>query len=430
MVSFLHLLGRGSKKEQTFGAIPLQFTRRLTKIKPSYAEMVGRYLCESRIKCAVDELVDVSVGMGFHTSYNTKNEEYARAKIVVDDFCENVGMDNINSEMARDIWICGNGIFWEKTPKKLDDLTRVPIASITKLRVDPNGKVLELEQKFGDNYPEIVKGSDVKNLKHIAFNRVDNGLFGRGLLEPYVRRGYGYKYKEGDQWKTAYRPSLGEINEEVEDMMRVAIIRYAPKYVFEMGGFSSDDAEALNTKLNTMSWADDLTVWYKGDASKQKFTANRLSTDPRSRLDPFIDHFVDKELIATQTPAVKLISEEGFTEASSRTAMQIEIRKVAAFQRFFKRIEEREIFVPVIMSELGWTRKKATDANVRLNWGPLDKPQVSPEFLISALQFGGITIKEFRKNIAGMGVELLEGEEENLEDQEEVKDKDANTYTE
>ena len=405
----------GKKKEQTFGVSSTAYQRRLKTITPSFFEMVGRYLCEARIKCAVDELTAVSVGMGFHTTYDTSFKDNEEAKIAVDNFCEDVGLDQFNSETVKDLWITGNAIFWKKTPAKLEDLVRIPIGSITKLQADKGGNIIKLEQKFEGDPGTIIDKSDIASLHHIAWNRADTGIIGRGLLEPFVRGGYGYKYREGKDWKIAYRPSLAEINEEVEDMMRTAIIRYAPKYIFELGGFNPEDAAAMDIKLNTSSWMDDLTVWYKGDVSKQKFAANRLSTDPRSRLDPFIEHFVDKELVSTQTPSVKLISKEGFTEASSRTAEQIEIRNVAPFQRFFKRMEEREIFIPVIMSKLNWSREKAMKAKVRLNWGPLDKPEVTIPYLTELKKFGIISALEARKNISGMGVELIEGEENKLE---------------
>ena len=403
----------GGPHKKTVGIIPSSYVRQSKKILPTYAEMIDRYLAESRIKCAIDELRDISVGVGFHT---TCAKGFEKAKDAVDDFCEDVNLDNINAMVATEVFITGNALLWEKTPANLTDLVRVPIYSITDISSDSDGNVTGFKQKFkGDMATNITK-ADMKHLKRIVQNPIDTGLIGRGLLEPYVRQGAGYSYKNSkDAWATAYRPSLAETNEEIEDMMRVALTRYSPKFAFELGGFSEDEASDVSTKINQGSWVDDLLVWYKGDIKDRKFFPHRLSTDPRSRLDPFIEHFVDKELVTTQTPSVKLISSEGFTEASSRTAEAIEMRKVSAFQRFYKRFQERELFVPVIMSALTWTREKAKQAEVRLHWGAETKVQIEIANLTELKKFGIISALEARKNISEMGVILIEGEEENLE---------------
>lgn len=399
-------------KKATVGIISTAYTRQTKRIVPTYEEMIDRYLSESRIKCAIDELADVSVGVGFHT---TCAKGFDDALDIVNTFCEDVNLDGLNSEIAKDVYITGNGLLWRKTPAKLEDLLRVPIYSITKLRSDGRGNLAELEQKFQGEISANIKGTEVKQFYHIRQNPIDTGILGRGLLEPYVRQGVGYPYKTAaDEWKTAYRPSLAEINEEIEDMMRTALTRYSPKFAMELGNFSEDEATELSTKLKTSSWVDDLIVWYKGNPNERKFFPHRLSTDPRSRLDPFIEHFVDKELVTTQTPSVKLISKEGFTEASSRTAEAIEMRKVSAFQRFYKRILEQEVFIPVLMTQKGWTRDKAAEAQVRLHWGPTTKPEVNMMSLIEMVKSGIITAIEARKNVGEAGVILIEGEENNL----------------
>ena len=401
-----------TKKQKTVGIISTAYTRQTKRITPTYEEMIDRYLAESRIKCAIDELVDVSVGMGFHTTCAAGFEE---ALDTVNDFCENVNLDELNTETARDVYITGNGLLWRKTPAKLEDLLRVPIYSITKLRADRLGKVTALEQRFKGEISVDIKGAEVNQFYHIRQNPIDTGILGRGLLEPYVRQGVGYSYKKADDsWGTAYRPSLAEINEEIEDMMRTALTRYSPKFAMELGNFTEEEATELSNKLKAGTWVDDLVVWYKGTPDERKFFPHRLSTDPRSRLDPFIEHFVDKELVTTQTPSVKLISKEGFTEASSRTAEAIEMRKVSAFQRSYKRGMEHEVFIPVLMTQLDWTRDKATEAQVRMHWGPVTKPSYDAMALTEMVKAGILSALEARKNVSEGGVILIEGEEKNL----------------
>lgn len=427
IVGTLRALGiLGSLKQLAWGqgrsgVSAISWPRYDTKIKPTYEEMIDVLLAEGRVRCAIEELATTSVGAGF---YLTCAEGHEEAMQRVEYFLADVDMDGINLLATQDLWAVGNTVLWKQTSEKFEDLLRIPINTITHIKSDRMGKVSEITQTLPGDAPFKVTDDALGDLVRWTWNPIDTGLVGRGLLESYVRQGRGYKWKDAstNTWKIAYRPSLAEIIEETEDMMRTAITRYSPRFLMDLAGFDDTEAGRLKDRMNESSWMDDIVFWYSQGKDKE-FTPHRLTTDPRSRLDPFIEHFRNKELITMQTPSVKLISEEGFTEASANAAVEIELRRVAGFQRQLKRKIERDIIRAVLIqpkadSEYGmdYGPKQIKAAKIRLNWGEETKPKVTFEALNAAYQAGsdgerGITREEYRKNLAKFGIELIEGVE-------------------
>lgn len=388
------------------GVEVVNLPRYTKRVAPTYKKMINTYLAEGRVKCAIDELSDISVGGGMYT---TCKEGYEEQKQELDYFFEDVDLDYSTGLVARELWAIGNGLIWLKTPRSLKNVVRVPMITVRNLDSDPiSGVPSEILQYTETRSYHQVSTKACKQLRHLSWNAIDTGVWGRGLLEPYVRSGVGYKWKSSDgKWKTAYRPPLCEIIEEIEDMMRVAIVKYAPKYFFDLMGFSEEEAQALSTKMNLNTWYDDIILYYQqGKKGEKQATPHRLSTDPRSRLDPFIEHFVNKELISMETPSVKLISESGFTEASSRTAIEIEARKVSAFQRFLKRRYERFLVWPFLQQKFKWGPEQIREAEIRIHWGEETKPQIAFEDLHQARVNKGISLTEYRDNLTKFGFEL------------------------
>ena len=403
----------GSMKQLAYGAggagvETSNMPRHSKKIDPTYAMMIERYLAEGRVKCAIDELADISVGAGF---YLTGDDE--RVVGMVGDFMEDIDMDVHNMMIAKELWAVGGCLSWVRTPSEFADLLRIPMNTITHLDATPKGELTLLKQrKIGLGTKNVTRGT-MSELRYWAWNPIDTGVLGRGLMEAFVRRGAGYYYKDAssDSWKMARRPSLAEINEEVEDLMRVAITKYSPKFLIDLANFSEGEATNIKTQLGKVTWADDVVVWHKGGENK-KLTPHRLSTDPRNRLDAFIKHFTDKELITMETPSVKLISETGFTEASANTAERIELRKVTAFQRYLKRKIERDVIKLFLVNgkhdgeTLGFGPTQLKALNIRLNWGEETKPTLEFHDLINIFENNGISVEELRKNISKFGVEI------------------------
>ena len=402
----------GSVKKLLFGTSKAGVTgggygRRLKRIEPSYEEMIGRYLAEGRIKCAIDELSGSTVGPGFYTTADDKD-----AKAVVDDFCEEIDADGLLQLQCKDLWLTGNTLFKQLETDNQDwpyTFKRVPIQNVKAARGDPATARLVTLQLHEKTAPRLkIKGSDLEPFRLWTWNPIDTGVIGRGNMEPYVRQGYGYRWKSGEnEWKMAYRPSIAETNEEIQDYMRVAVTRYSPRFMLDLAGFGEDEANSIKNNWNDLQWYDDAIVYHEGGEDK-KITPHRLTTDPRNRLDQFIKHFADIEQIGMETPGTKLISETSFTEASSRTAERVGLRIISPMKRFIKRHVELDYFKAILVDKLDYGPKKLKLAKVRLHWNEETEPELTFADIHQARQNKGITLEEYRKNLTKFGMETTE----------------------
>jgi len=107
-------------------------------------------------------------------------------------------------------------------------------------------------------------------------------------------------------------------------------------------------------------------------------------------------------LLGLQTPIPRLFTTPGFTEASSRAALEAAERKVMSIQRFLKRIVEADVLNPVLR-KAGFS---PIEARVRLNWGQPEKPDLQISDMLAAYEKGVISNEELRNMLIKAGWEL------------------------
>jgi hypothetical protein len=123
-------------------------------------------------------------------------------------------------------------------------------------------------------------------------------------------------------------------------------------------------------------------------------SVNPVSIDPRARFEYYIDHIVNQFYLGCETPLPRLFSTPGFTEASARAALDLQDMLIDPVQRMVKRRVEREVFA-VVLRQDGFDPVKA---QVRLNWGSPETPEITAADLIGAASKNLIRPEEFRKN--------------------------------
>jgi hypothetical protein len=113
---------------------------------------------------------------------------------------------------------------------------------------------------------------------------------------------------------------------------------------------------------------------------------------------------VNQFYLGCETSLPRLFSTPGFTEASARAALDLQDMLIDPIQRMVKRRVEREIF-SVVVRQAGFDPVRA---QVRLNWGSLETPEVLMSDLIAAATAPVPLIRpeEFRKNAFKFGWEL------------------------
>ena len=88
--------------------------------------------------------------------------------------------------------------------------------------------------------------------------------------------------------------------------------------------------------------------------------------------------------------------------------MSLVDRKVISCQRFFKRILEKEIF-DLVLTQAGFD---PVQAQVRLNWGVPDKPEIIVADIMKATEDNLISRYEFRNIVRELGWKLEEIEKQ------------------
>jgi hypothetical protein len=81
-------------------------------------------------------LAAATVGMGFYTTVNEEYERGEEAKEAVDNFNEQVNLDELLNDMAKTLIACGNDFWLKITPESLSQFYRLPIDAVEKIERD------------------------------------------------------------------------------------------------------------------------------------------------------------------------------------------------------------------------------------------------------------------------------------------------------
>jgi hypothetical protein len=148
----------------------------------------------------------------------------------------------------------------------------------------------------------------------------------------------------------------------------------------------------------------------KGESflTNKKFEHHELTIDPRSRFDKYIEFLQTQLELGSQTPAAKLQTTTGYTEASARAVIELVERRIIGIQRRLKRTIEKEIFERVLIRE-GLNVERAS---LELHWGQPDIPEFNIQDVFRAKEIGIISRVETRNILQKSGWELSEPESE------------------
>jgi hypothetical protein len=351
------------------------------------------YLKDPSIAAAVDYLAEEAVGAGFFTTSPSQ-----RARTLADDFNDEVGMDELLMQGAKECVFGGNS-FWEKT--RDDDSTLVglkllPIQSIRRIRREPfSGRPLWYEQRFGGQSAVL----DPKDIVHFRYNPQGGEAFGspviRSLLESYVV----------DERYT--REPFLKIKARMETAMARIFKRYAaPKRMWVFPGVSDEKRDEYKQSIEQSPEDEDLAF---NPGSKDAFDMKSLDIDPRARFEGFVNYIESQYIAGMQTPVVKLYTAPGFTEASATVAKRISELKIYFLRRFLKRVVERQIYRDLLVSHgLNAARNRIT-----LHWG-VERPELSMEDIVNFAKISAetgipyLTKDEVRDMLRKFGFELQE----------------------
>lgn len=386
---FAHL-PRLSKKVPT--SIVIGGVKQFVGEKPdiTFDQLWKYYLDDPTIQNAINSFRDHIAGSGFYVTANNN-----RAVNIVNEFCDGIDFDSILYDLVGEMLVCGNSFLEMLTPTMLEDLERVQITTIKKMERDPFGNPVAIIQEIDG----IERKLDPNNFIHFKLFDVARKPFGIGLFHALAVP----QLVEGE-----VRPSVLDSWNKIRDAMVTILDSYSsPKdmYVFENASetFLQDQA----VKIRNMK---------KGESflTNKKFEHHEIKVDPRTRFDAYITGVRTEIELGSQTPAAKLQTTTGYTEASARAVIELVERRIIGIQRKLRRIIEKEIFDRVLLRE-GLNVQRA---NLELHWGQPDIPEFNIIDIFRAKELGIISKKEARNILKKSGWELTEMEEEEEEKEE------------
>ncbi len=340
-------------------ALFLTTTEKVMGVSPEvgFKAMTSVYLGDLAARASIDFLADQIAGVGFYT---TMNEEYIEqsdgktAKEIVDEFCEQHGLDQILQESARYLVGWGNVFWWVGNPKKIEFLRLVPPEIIRdngiKFNYEGQLEKIELDWKRG---PQQIPGDE---LIHLAYNVLTAKPLGIGILQSLCT--------PLDIGNGETREPFYQIKAKIQSGMADTIYTFgAPNELWSFPGLSKEKLQEYLAQIKTIPRRGARFVFNPPAGSEAKVTA--IVAERMRGLDFYVETLEDEFILGLQTPLAKLITKTGFTEASADAALEIAERRVLGLQRFLKRGVERYLFDRVVAA----TGLDPAQAEVRLNWG-------------------------------------------------------------
>jgi len=341
-------------------ALFLTTTEKIMGVSPdvSFKTMTEVYLGDLAARASIDFLADQIAGQGFYTTMNEEYQEKSDGKTaekIVDEFCEEHGLDEVLQQSAKYLVGWGNVFWWVGNPKKIEFLKVVPLEIIKDNGIKfSDAGILEKIELDWKREPSQIAGDE---LIHLAYNILTAKPVGIGILQTLCTP--LDVDEEGEQREPFY-----QIKAKIHSGMAETIYTFgAPNELWSFPGLSKEKLQDFFSQIKNIPRRGSRFVFNPpagSEAKVQPIVAERMRG-----LDFYVETLEDEFILGLQTPLAKLVTKTGFTEASANAALEIAERRVLALQRFLKRGVERNLFDRVV-AQAGLDPKQA---QVRLNWG-------------------------------------------------------------
>ena len=266
--------------------------------------------------------------MAFGTETETGPEDTVTAdgqtcKQYLDRWARDNDLDSILYQSALELLLTGNSFWKVSEDGKLSHIQLSLVKGATKVNETP--------PKYEEYNLEMMSSSSVKEYKwgefvHLRINVIgdDYAPFGHGIVEALIRS------------VSSEVPSLFEMRNKLKVALINLSLRAGIPFRF-VSLLTGTDAEIDQVKTEL----DSMPCWGGNIVSGKQFEI-RSDMLPRSAiLDAFQENLTQELMWLLGDPLLKLISTPGFTEASSRVALEMHMKKVALYQRILRRAVER-----------------------------------------------------------------------------------------
>jgi hypothetical protein len=340
-------------------AVFLTKTEKARGVSPEvpFATMTAVYLGDLAARASIDFLADQIAGQGFYT---TMNEEYREksegktAKEIVDEFCEEVGLDEILQASTKYLVGWGNVFWWLGNPSKIEFLQLVPLEIIKNKGVHfgSDGKLERLELEW-DRDPKQINGDE---LIHLAYNTLTAEPLGIGILRTLCTP---LNIGDGEQREPFY-----QIMSKIHSGMANTIYTFGgPNELYSLPGISKEKLQEFIAVYKNAPKRGQRIFINPSSGSKAEVTS--IVAEGFRGTEFYVQTLGDEYLIGLQSPISNLLGKSGFKYATAKAAVEVIESRIMALQRFLKRSVEKHLFNR-ILAQVGLDPKQA---QVRLNWG-------------------------------------------------------------
>ncbi len=322
---------------------------------PSINTIMQYYMRNAKFSFTIDMNVAHSVGAGFHTEVQEQSKTATRLKDHIDNFAEQVNLDNINMLIARDVWASGNA-FIEPIMTKTDpiqSLRVLPNSAFRDVIREPDGTVIGYYYQWGAGLPVPVEADKIL---HFKWREINADGMGEGLGQLQARKGMPYKNSKGTN---IYRPSYFAIDDMTSDVTGKMVYTGLPRFLASFKkGASKEVVDSLSKIFKSSNPGEHLTVGGEVNIST-------IGLERSKEFEPMIRQAEDESTIAAKTPLLALYTSRQFSYASSVEAVESMQPLIDMYKRAHKRYIEIGIFQAVAMREhIKWDPHK-----VELKWG-------------------------------------------------------------
>ena len=365
------------------------------------ANIVEYRKTDVKFRLAVLMYTAYSVGSGFHNTADITTPTGKACLELIDNFCDEWNLDELNQLIAMDVWATGNSFLEPlgNNDSRLLGIQMLPLSSFTKIKRDEYGDVIEFIQEWGGKRRNLEPSA----VYHFRWLPEDASGWGSGLGQVMARKGVGYKSTSG---KTIKRPSWFSISEAMDDISMKMTYAGLPRY--DVYAKVPDDKVAqINHQYEQLDPLQHSIRNFEGKTET-------ISLDTQNKFDTFIRKVDDQIISGVMTPIPRLWSSLNFTYASAEAAIDATLPLIRMNQRAHKRFVENFIYKPYIMQEKNEAAVKK--ANVRLNWGlpealeiddivkvwnilkdPIFTDSFDPQDILSMLSEAGVNITPLEK---------------------------------
>ena len=331
-------------------------------------EYESHYVGNAVVFSAVNALSDMTVGVGYFTE-----AEHPRAKRVIDDYAEDVGLDEMLLQILRSTLIWGFCPVERFLRNGTLELKPLPPTNVY-VRMDKKGKLLGYTQRTWAGTKIQFKPEEII---WFCFNERPGKPYGTSVIEPIL---------------TLVRAK----KDIIADVTKIVHRYGSPLTIWE----TSTDITPLKTAVAARKPDEDIFV---GNVGKDDVRFRTVEIDPRGRFENYINAIDEEIYEGLQAPILRFL--RNATEASAKVQLDVIDRRVAGMQRYIKRKVEREIFTPVIQAH-GLTEVPT------LRWGrPITGLEdIKITDIAKLFELGAISVKQTLSLLRKMGLPIEEEE--------------------